>query len=635
MMTLFKTEFRQLWPLAGLWLLLEVLHTGLLVFTTRLDESEYSELCDTFCQPGVNTSAVFLMVLIIVWVGWSLFPRDSDDGTLAHLQSLAITRPQIYGSKVIAGFALLILFYVFSTATTYLFVTLNPQSIHGMYYAAMEMQHFLRHLGFSAIVLCHAIFLSSFRLVGLVLYAGYFVVVGYLESILGNIGAWNLLNLLRVDFYGSELLTDWSMYLLHGAVALITLWLGYLRWMRRESSPTFGRIALDSPWLTVPFMGLLFIGLIGFLLQHSSQSVAQRNQAFDTLETEHYRFVYQSDAASYAEELASNADEMLQRMADYLNTESPPKVQTDLTANSSHIAGLAVHNRIRMRLRRIPQDTENQFVLAHETAHVFQSTVSRRRLKKVNSSVNFFIEGMAQQVAFEVIPDARRRSLNWVVGAVAAKRHDIDFNDMVDANSFGDKFDAELPYTLGDLWVNTMVEVCGDDSLGKFLTIVGSKDSVLSLQGVAFWRQHLQRIPCELEDINFRFRERIESINESDAAKAIPNTQSVSLRLDETSDDIVWMDVTVENPFPVDDDGVPLSGKDYLLRVRSGSSLTKGIDNTVSGFPQSADRPEVVSFRLSKAQLNSNRFEHQIGYLGGYDYRSVFDEWQSATVPRR
>jgi len=635
MTTLFKTEFRQLWPLAGLWLLLEILHTGLLVFTTRLDETEYSILCDVYCEPGVNLSAIFFVVIMVVWVGWSLFPRDSDDGTLAHLQSLAISRPQIYGSKVLAGFTLLVVFYLISTATAYVLVTLNPQSIHGKYYANVELQHFLRLLSFSAIVLCHAVFLSSFRLVGLVLYAGYFVVVGYLESALGNVGAWNLLNLLRVDYYGSNLLTDWSKYLVHGAIALIALWLGYLRWMRRESSPTFGRIALDSPWLTVPFVGLLFVGIIGFFLQNSSETVAKRNEAFDTLETQHYRFVYQTNKAQYAEELAAGADEMLQRMADYLNVETPPKVQTDLTASTSHIAGLAVHNRIRMRLNSIERDTRNQFVLAHETAHIFQSSVSNRRLKKANSSVNFFIEGMAQHVAFEMLPNENRRQLNWIVGAVAAERHDIDFNDFVDTKTFAEKFDAELPYTLGDLWVNTMVEVCGSDSLGKFLNIIGSKDSVLSLQGAAFWRQHLQRIPCELEDINFRFQERIDNINESDEAKAIPSTQSVSLRLDETDNDFVWMDVTVENPFPVDDDGVPLGGKEYLLRVRSEASLSRGLDDTVSGFAQSVDTPEVVSFKLSKAQLKDNRFQHQIGYLGGYDYRSLYDEWKSATVPRR
>ncbi len=635
MMTLFKTEFRQLWPLAGLWLLLELLHTALLVFTTRLDESEYGVLCDAFCQPGIASSAIFLLVAIIVWVGWSLFPRDSDDGTLAHLQSLALTRPQIYFAKVLAGVALILFFFVLSSATTYLLVALNPQSIHGKFYAAMEWQHFLRGMAFSAIVLCHAVFLSSFRLVGLVLYAGYFVLVSWLESAFGNVGAWNLLNLMRVDYFGTQLITNWMMYAAHAVVALIALWLGYLRWMGRENSPTFGRIAMDSPWLTVPVMVLLFLGLIAGLLQHSNQSVAQRNDLYDSLETEHYRFVYHKNSAPFAEELAEDADDMLRRIADYLNTDTPPKIQTDLTANTSHVAGLAVHNRIRMRLSRFAQNKDNPFVLAHETAHVFQSHVTRRRLKKVDSSVNFFVEGMAQQVAYTVQPDDKVRNINWVVGALAAERNDIDFADLVDARKFGEKFDAELPYTLGDLWVNTMTEICGHDSLGKFLNIIGSDDSVLALQGVAFWRQHLQRIPCELEDINFRFRERIKEIANSDAAKAIPATQSISLRVDDDDTDVFWLDLTVENPFTLDEDGLPDGGRDYMLRVRSGASLAKGIDEMIVGYPQSLENPALVSFRLSRAQFSDARFQYQVGYLGGYDYRSVFDEWQNAAVPRR
>lgn len=634
MMTLFRTEFRQLWPLAGLWLILEFLHTALLLFTTRLDESSYSELCEVYCEPGVATSAIFIVLVIIVWIGWSLFPRDSDDGTLAHLQSLAVSRPQIFGAKVFAAFALIVCLFLFSSLTTYFYVWLNPQSIHGKFYASIETQQFLRSLAFSTIVLCHAVFLSSFRLVGLVLYAVYFVVVGFLESQLGDIGAWNLLNLLHVDYYGSTLLTNWTRFLIHGGVAVFLLWLAYLRWMKREVSQHTARFSLDSPWITVPVMALLFLGLIGGLKQHSDTTVAERNEAYDTLTTEHFRFVYLNNAAPYAEELAAGADDMLLRIAEYLDATPPPMIQTDLTANTSHVAGLAVHNRIRMRLRRVTGDEQNRFVLAHETAHVFQSDMSNRQMKKVDSSLNFFIEGMAQQVAYTVEPNERERNINWIVGAVSADRHDIDFTDLVDSQAFGQKFDAELPYTLGDLWVNTMTEVCGHDSLGKFLTIIGADDAVLSLRGVDFWRQHLQRIPCELEDINYRFGERVDEIVASDAAQAIPSTQSINLRLDENNADVIWMDVTVENPFDLDNNNVPAAGKDYLLRVKSGASLALTIDNVITGYPSSPENPELISFRIPRAQITTARFQYQVGYQGGYDYRALFDEWQNAAVPR-
>lgn len=635
MMTLFKTEFRQLWPIAGLWVLLELLQTALLFFTTRLDETEYAALCDVFCQPGIPTSAVFILIAIVVWVGWSLFPKDSDDGTLAHLQSLAITRPQIYLAKVLAGFALIVFFYLFSAATSYLFLSLNPQSIHGKFYGAIEGHYLIRYTAFSTIVLCHAIFLSSFRLIGLVLYAGYFVLVSALEAQLGNIGAWNLINLMRVEFHGSTPITDWILYALHGVVAAIALWLGYLRWMKRTNTQSIGNIALSSPWITVPLMIFLFIGLFTYLGNHSNQAVQNRNEAFSSLETDHFRFVYEKNAAPYAEELAEYADGMLNDIAEYLNAQTPPMIQTDLTAKTSHIAGLAVHNRIRMRLRRVSQDTENQFVLAHETAHIYQSSVTSRRLKKAGGSVGFFVEGMAQQVAFTVAPDDERRQLNWIVGALAADRHDIDFDDLVDAETLATKYDAELPYTLGDLWVNTMTEVCGHDSLGKFLDIIGSDNSVLSLQGTSFWRQHLQRIPCELEDINFRFNERVEEIVASPEAQAVPTTASLSLRLDETNEDIFWMDVIVENPFETDSSGAPIAGKDYMVRIKSGASLTRAIDEVILGYPQSAETSNAVSFRLTKDQVINNRFQYQIGYAAGFDYRPIFDKWENAALPRR
>ncbi len=634
MMTLFKTECRQLWPLAILWLLLELLNTAMLLFSSRIDETEYAVLCDAFCQPGVANFAIYLLLAIVVWVGWSLFPRDADDGTLAHLQSLALSRPQIYAAKVLAGMALLVFFYVFSAAVTYTFVALNPQTLHGKYYLALDAQFFVRGLAFSFIVLAYAVFLSSFRLMGLVLFAAYFAVVAYVESLAGYIGAWNLLNLMYVDYFGSTLIIDWSLFAVHGVLAVVALILGYQRWMRREVVETHRKLAITSPWLTVPLMVLVFLGLMGGLMQHSQQRGAQRDAAYDTLETEHYRFVYFKSAAPYAEELAADADDLLVRVASYLNSDTPPIIQTDLTSNTSHVAGLAVHNRIRMRLQRFAQSTENRFVLAHETVHIFQSFVTDRQLKKVNASANFFIEGMAQHVAFAVEPDDTRREINWLVGALAAHRNDIKFTDMVDTAGFAEQFDAELPYTLGDLWVDTMVEVCGPDSLGKFLTIVGADDAVLTLRGVAFWRQHLQRLPCELEDINFRFQQRVDELATSEAAAAIPETRNVTIRADEDDADVYWMDVTVNNGFAIDSDGIPTAGQDYLLRLKNTASLARGIDSTIMGYPKSKDEPNVITFRLSQSRIQQNRFRYQLGYVGGYDYRAVFDKWQSATLPR-
>jgi len=525
MNTLYKVELRQLVPIAALWLSLEVMFYIWRLFTSRLDEISHGDLCAELCHTGTPTGAILIFIVVLLLIGWNLFPRDSDDGTLAHLQSLALSRWQIYCTKVFAAITLIVALLTFSSVLTALIVSSNPQSIHGKFYD-LEWQHLLRHCLFGVIIISHAVLLSAFRLVGLIIYGAYFALVSWLESYLGrDIGAWNVLNLLSVDFYGSVLLTNWMFFAIHGGIALICFVLGYFFWMRDSSNREARANQLDSVWVTFPVLAFIFLGLVGYMLETTNASVQARNEAYDTIETEHYRFVHEKNSAPYAEELADIADDLMLKIASYLNSEPTPRVQTDLTADTSHIAGLAVHNRIRMRLRRIPQDEENRFVLAHETAHVFQSTISNRQLKKVGGTAQFFIEGMAQQIAFTVQPDEARRNLNWIVGAVSADRHQIEFSDLVDSKTFSERFDAELPYTLGDLWVNTMVEICGESSMGDFLRIVGSDDAVTALRGVAFWRQHLQRLPCELEEINFRFRERIKRLAESEAAKEIPATR--------------------------------------------------------------------------------------------------------------
>jgi len=528
MMTMFKTELRQLWPIAALWLALDLLYSVNLLFTTRIDETGYVDLCDTFCEPGLSTSSIAVLTALLILIGWSLFPRDSDNGTLEHLKSLALSRGQIFSAKVLAGFSLVAILFTFSVVLSYLFVATNPQSLHGKFYGYVEWQQWLRFTLYGCIVISHCVFLSSFRLVGLVLYAAYFVFVGWIESQYANVAAWNPFNVLRVDFYGSELITDWRLFAIHGAVALLFLLLGYWRWMARSSNSMFDRVRLDSPWLTIPAFGVLFLGLLGVMVFQSNQIVAQRNANLAIIETDQYRFVHTENSTLFAEELAARADDMVLEIAAYLNTEPPPKIQVDLTSNTSHIAGLAVHNRIRMRLNQIPQDIENRFVL-----------------KKASSSVGFFVEGMAQQIAFTIEPDPKRRKINWLVGAIAAERQEIKFRDMVDAPKFAERFDAELPYTLGDLWTNTMAEVCGDESMGDFLRIIAADDAVLSLSGVSFWRQHLQRLPCELEDINFRFGERIKTLANSDEAMQVPETRSVIVRADENDADTVLLTVNV------------------------------------------------------------------------------------------
>jgi len=58
------------------------------------------------------------------------------------------------------------------------------------------------------------------------------------------------------------------------------------------------------------------------------------------------------------------------------------------------------------------------------------------------------------------------------------------------------------------------------------------------------------------------------------------------------------------------------------------------IDSMIIGYPESANQADTVTFRISRDELSGARFQYQIGYIAGYDYRTVFDEWQNAAIPR-
>jgi len=80
---------------------------------------------------------------------------------------------------------------------------------------------------------------------------------------------------------------------------------------------------------------------------------------------------------------------------------------------------------------------------------------------------------MAQYLSFVIVPEVARRESNWTLAAVSWKRQNIQFSDMINSTAFAQKFDAELHYSLGDIWVSVLAESCGDEAVGNFVRATG------------------------------------------------------------------------------------------------------------------------------------------------------------------
>ena len=192
-----------------------------------------------------------------------------------------------------------------------------------------------------------------------------------------------------------------------------------------------------------------------------------------------------------------------------------------------------------MDLNAFNADRSQRRVLSHETTHVLQAVESDRALARNYAAAKFFIEGMAQYTSFEVVPETERRDSNQQLAAVSWKRQNIEFTDLIDEAGFAERFDAELHYSLGDLWTQAYVDICGEPALGEFLRAAGRDTAVSDLAPAIFWRDTTGFIDCDLDTVNEHWRTQMDALYDSVQAERFPMYTGIVVKDDADSDQIV------------------------------------------------------------------------------------------------
>jgi ABC-type transport system involved in cytochrome c biogenesis permease component len=658
MIRLVAKEFRQLRPIAYLWLAILLFGYVIQFFTERVDENTFGSWCEGYCDYNSNiTVAVFIIILALV-TAYSLFPREHDEATIDLLRALPVSRASIFIAKVLAAWLLLVVLNVLSYGFDAFLLASNPESIGGRFYSQVWFTLLWRDCLFVFIILSHGVLLSWFRTLGLILYFLYLLILVLAETYLGTSGDWSVFTLLSNEYNGSELIVNSRALTIHSIVAIFVLFLSYRLWNRTESGGTGekkGSRSFRFVQIVSAVIGFLILsGLLVFQIQVGTGTAP--DQTLKVVATDHYRFVYDTSKSRVVDYIVEHAEADLSELADLMGVKNLPRIRVDLTAESEHAVGLAKWKKIQIDLDGFENDVSQRRVLVHEATHVLQAVESDRAMADNYNAVKFFIEGMAQFTSFEVVPETGRRQSNWELASTAWKRQSIEFNDLIDAAGFSQKFDAELHYSLGDLWAGALVDTCGESSLGDFIRATGRDNAPKGLIAGVFWRVTMQIIGCDLDTVNARWRENMSSLYDQVDENRFPEFIDISIRRDEASNRIKILatlvasseqdssSASVAGSLPASRLGSSSTTIDdiepsffipdrYVIRIGNATSkLAAGVDHTFRGRLISGDVGAQVEFLFPDYVVPNAKFRYQLGYTPSRDSRYYYESWRRGAV---
>jgi hypothetical protein len=605
MIRLILCQVKQLLPFVWLWSALIFMFYGLELTSARIDELSYLDWCSDYCQVGSDANLVLFTIFLYMLAAYSLFPREFDEGTIDFVRSLPVSRGEIFLAKVLAAWLLICALITLEALFHSALLLFNTQTISGTKYWNNDFVFWLRNCLFALVIVSHGVFISWFRTIGLILYSAYLIGLMWLEQTQGVSGTYNLFRFFNNEYDGSRLLPDWPAIGIQVAIALVLLAISYVMWTRTDSrprTPGAGRVSRMLPVLmSVAAFVLVAITLAGLVMRAAGDKTRGNIQK---ITSDHYQFAYKQADQSRMLELQQYADDDYIELVSLLGMQDTPFIHADMTSQSNHALGVATYNKIRM---------------------VLTAGESQRRLGTAANSVGFFIEGMAQYTSFKIVPDDPTRTTNWTISSVAWDRFNITFDELANRQLFEAQYDPELLYGIGDIWVDAMVEVCGEASLGDFLRSNARKDTPGNLFGVSYWRHHLNQIGCGLEQVNHAWREQMQSIVDNRSEGAFPTFSNVSTSIN-GSNLLVTATVT-----PDADEGLP---NRYYIRVKGETKVANTISPIRIGRQTTVDGEARVEFTIPLIEIQGSRFRYQIGYVPYFDSRYFFEQWRSGALPR-
>lgn len=509
---LFYKELRSLRPFLGLVLFFILLSAANLGLSEFPDQYPLSKIL----EPSEGDQVITFVVAFALAAG--LLVRERDEGTLAFLDALPVSRAKIFTCKVVLALAVLWLMPLSDF--------ILKAAVHAWSRTSLETHFQWQLLSMGACldaVSCFIYFsiglaLSFLRRFSLLVMG--LGVCGYLvlqEMRTPWISLFNIFALSDPVFQGQRWLlpgarlgTQVSL----GSAALVVSFFAFLNMgdaaQRMGERVRRNRASAILVGLGTTCLVLIWAGLAVYWLEKNNDSnkseVRYEDWALGRTKTQRYSFVYPQNQAVLANQLADQADGAEARVREFLGAKRINRIEADLTGSAPETSGLAHWKKVQMDLADSGTDLQSLVaVLAHETTHVYIDHESQSRIGDDFNSTRFFHEGLASYVEYHLFRPPNRLSWLLRVSAVMRSRDEVKIEELLDDEALGAKYDQDLVYPLGEVFVSALVKRYGQRAPGAVVRAFGRPGAPKDLTGLALWQDVLQACGYNLSEIEDAF----------------------------------------------------------------------------------------------------------------------------------
>lgn len=622
--------------------------------TERIDENTYDHVAGI--GPGEGGFLAFIFWVLGFFVAYAAFPREHDEKTIEFLYAMPVRRSSIFFSKALAGALVLTGCAVVGQCTNYVLQVLDPNSIDGdQFQLGLVARVAALHTTVAVVLYAHGLFASIFRMFGVLPYTLLWFALMLIQELVPSLAWLNPAAIVSFEYVGATLVIPWWPIAFHAGLALVMLVLAYVGWMGpadrlRETFAGRSTLAILS------FGGGVFTVLgcgFGMMIYWVAATYSDRppppdptaptpvvERDFGTSEarSEHYAFVYPGGLEQPVLLLLGRSDRVLGTAGAIVGAERLPFITVDLAEESGHHEGIAAGTRIRMGASG-QTDWRLLHILAHESAHVLQSEVSRRYLMDHGGTTRFLIEGGAEWVAFETLSegrlagvitddeqreDAELRRFSRIVATLAWERHRIRVEDSFDDGGFRARWDTTLAYPYGETFAEAIARACGDAAVGATFRTFGRDGAPQNAVGETLFRDAFASVGCDYEAVLAAHDALMTETAEAERA-----TLDTVPRM---SGGVVGMegnDVVLEATL----DRAPLATELYMVRVRNDAGAP---DTEVRGFHGEiveGSSPRRVRFHVPRLAILGARFDFLFSMDVDPRAFPYSEEWQSASTP--
>lgn len=616
---LLRKEFRSLLPFVGLVVFLNLLGWADVLLTRFPDQFPLHELLDD------ASDELFLLFVIAFALAAGLVVREADEGTLTFLDGLPVSRTRVFFTKTFLALGVLWLIplsdlilraFLYSWSRTSLeqdFLWLPMLTRAGLDAAAAFI--------FLAAGLALS-FLRRFSLLVLGLLA-----CGYLmlrEFQMPYLDLFNVFELANPSFRGRNWEWPLSRLMVQVSLGLGCLAIAYAAFQLTGDAGRRLAERLRRRWWfmavgllsTVTAAGI-WIGLFIYWAENTTEGKSKEAHYAEwptsRARTARYLLLYPENRAGLAAELIKRADDIETKVREFLRAKPIASIVADLTSASPHTAGVANWKQVRVDLNSASSIDELTAVFAHETTHVYIDHESEEKISSEFNSTRFFHEGLATYVEYRQFRPAEKLERSRRVAAVAHARNQIRLEELMDSDALSSKYDTELVYPLGEVFVNALVEQYGADAPGKVLRAFVRPNAPKDLKGPELWRDIIQSWGGNLSEVEDAFYAELNkaAVDHKEFVDSLPRLRGAA----EKDDD----EITVRVSFKGESPGM------LVGRFRPAADTPDRLYEYQ--FP---DKDRV--FRVSASRYNDRTFWYQLGWTVPGASHVIYEPWVEASV---